>query len=76
MLSHRHGADECRIAFAAWKGFESPLRGRETIASCRAGGHTLWWQVEAGGPEAALGYLPPYLAARTEVAEVSQVTVP
>ncbi len=67
MLSHRHAPEECRVAFAAWKGFESPLRGRETIGSCRHGGHALWWTVEAPDEAAALAQLPPYVAARTEV---------
>ena len=76
MLSHRHGPSECRAAFAAWKGFDSPLRHRLTIASCAQGGHALWWTVEAEDERAALGQLPPYLGARTEVAEVSEVEVP
>ena len=76
MLSHRHDPGECRVVFAAWKGFDSPLRGRETTGSCDRGGHALWWTVEAADADAALGHLPPYVAARTEASEVSAVRVP
>jgi hypothetical protein len=76
MLSHRHAPSECGAAFAAWKGFDSPLRHTATIGSCVEGGHKLWWTVEASDDRAALALLPPYLAERTEVAEVSEVEVP
>jgi hypothetical protein len=76
MLSHRHDADECRSAFAAWKGFDSPLRGRPTVASCVGGSHRAWWQVEAADAEAALAQLPPFVAERTEVEPAREVRVP
>lgn len=76
MLHHRHESAECRAAFAAWKGFDSPLRGRSTVASCRQGGHELWWTVEATDEESALAQLPPYVATRTQATEVSEVAVP
>jgi hypothetical protein len=75
-LSHRHEPGECVAAFAAWRGFDSPLRGRATVSSCLAGGHRLWWQVEATSPEEALGQLPPFVAERCEVAEVREVAIP
>jgi hypothetical protein len=28
-------------------GFDSPLRHRLTLASCRHGGHAIWWSVDA-----------------------------
>ena len=31
-LHHSHEPDECETAFAAWKGFESPLRHRPAAA--------------------------------------------
>jgi hypothetical protein len=70
LLSHRHEPGECRFAFAAWHGFDSPLRKRSTIGTCHAGGHALWWEDEAGDPQAALAQLPPFLAERTEVHEL------
>jgi len=76
VLQHSHEASECRAVFAAWRGFDSPLRGRSTVASCRQGGHELWWTVEAGGEESALAQLPPYVATRTHATEVSEVAVP
>jgi hypothetical protein len=75
-LSHHHTQEECRIAFAAWKGYDSPLRRIPTIGSCAAGGHSLWWTVEAGDASEALAKLPPYLAERTDVVEVSEVRIP
>jgi hypothetical protein len=76
MLSHRHSEGECAVAFAAWRGFESPLRRHPTLGSCVEGGHGLWWTVEALSAERALAQLPPYVADRTEASEVSEVAIP
>jgi hypothetical protein len=76
LLHHRHDARECPIAFAAWKGHESPLRHRTTLASCASGGHAIWWTVEAASAEAALGLRPTYLANRTEATAVGLVEIP
>jgi hypothetical protein len=76
VLSHRHDPDECRSAFAAWRGFDSPLRGQSTIASCVEGSHRAWWQVEALDAEAALAQLPPFVAERTEAEPAREVRVP
>jgi hypothetical protein len=76
LLTHRHAPQECGPSFAAWKGFESPLRRRPAIASCIGGGHCLWWTVEAPDEERALAQLPPFIADRTEVTAVREVTVP
>jgi hypothetical protein len=76
ILHHRHSADECAAAFAAWNGFESPLRRRPAAASCLTGGHRVLWRVEAEDGEAAAGLLPRFVATRTEVIEVRDVTVP
>jgi len=76
MLSHRHKPQECRATFAAWKGFDSPLRHSPTTGSCAEGGHALWWSVEACDEREALGQVPRYVAERTEVAQVSQVEIP
>ena len=75
-LSHRHTPEECAVAFAAWKGFTSPLRQQPVLSSCTTGGHQLWWTVEAADPQAALALLPNYVASRTEVVEVGEVPVP
>lgn len=76
MLSHEHAPEECGIAFAAWKGFDSPLRHRSTISSCMRGDHRLWWTVEADDERDAIAQLPPYVARRTQVARVSEVQIP
>jgi hypothetical protein len=76
MLSHHHAADECGAAFAAWKGFDSPLRHKPALASCVEGRHHAWWQVEAADAEAALAQLPPFVAARTDVEPAREVRVP
>ena len=76
MLSHRHEPRECGVVFAAFKGHESPLRHRSTVASCGSGGHAIWWTVEAATEEDALAQLPAYVAVRTAATEVSEVRIP
>ena len=76
MLSHSHEPGECPVAFAAWAGFDSPLRHGTAAASCATGGHRIFWTVEADGAAQALAQLPDYLAERTEVSEVIEVPIP
>ncbi len=76
LLQHRHLPRECGVVFTSFKGHESPLRHRATLASCRSGGHAIWWTVEAASEQDALGLLPPYVAERTTIARVSEVEIP
>lgn len=76
VLHHRHTPDECGVVFASFKGNESPLRHRATLASCRSGGHEIWWTVHAESEEDALKMLPFYVAERTTIARVSKVRIP
>ena len=76
LLHHRHDPDECGAAYAAWTGFESPLRHRSTISSCVAGGHAIWWMVPVTDQEQALAMLPPFVARRTRAIRISEVLIP
>ena len=76
VLHHRHEAHECGAVFASFKGHNSPLRHQKTLASCRSGGHSIWWTVDAASEGDALALLPSYVAARTTAAEVSDVDIP
>jgi hypothetical protein len=76
LLQHRHHPDECGVVFASFKGGESPLRHQATLASCRSGGHAIWWTVDATSEAEALRLLPSYVAERTTVARVSEVDIP
>jgi hypothetical protein len=76
LLHHCHEPFECGAAFTAWRGFDSPLRRHEAVGSCLQGGHAIWWDVWAPDAEAALALLPPYVAARTTVVAVSEVSIP
>ena len=81
MLVHSHGPRDCRVAFAAWRGFDSPLRHRAAAASCAAAqgdgcAHRIWWAVEAPDETAALAHLPPWVAERTVIDRVSDVAIP
>ena len=76
LLDHRHQPGECRVVFASWRGFESPLRHHVATASCSSGGHGIWWQVDAASTEEALAHLPRYVAERTTVTQVSEVEIP
>jgi hypothetical protein len=76
LLQHRHEPRECGVVFASFKGHASPLRRRATLASCRSGGHAIWWTVDADSEQDALDLLPRYVAERTTVIRVSEVEIP
>jgi hypothetical protein len=76
ILQHRHEAHECGVVFASFRGHNSPLRRQSALASCRSGGHTVWWTVEAASEAEALALLPFYVAERTTAASVSAVEIP
>ena len=64
------------MSFAAWNGFDSPLRHTRAMGSCLTGGHCVWWTVDALDAPAALSLLPPYVAERTEPIEARAVGIP
>jgi hypothetical protein len=76
LLHHRHEPGKCGVAFAAFKGHESPLRHATTFASCAAGGHEVWWIVEAPSTDAALDLLPHYVAQRSTAVPIRKVQIP
>jgi hypothetical protein len=76
LLQHRHEPRECGVVFASFKGYESPLRRQATLASCRSGGHAIWWTVDAASEADALRQLPYYVAERTAVTRISEVQIP
>jgi len=76
LLHHRHEPHECGVVFASFRGHESPLRHRPTLASCRTGGHEIWWSVESATEDDALRLLPCYVAERTTATSVSEVEIP
>jgi hypothetical protein len=76
LLHHHHDANECGVVFTSFKGHDSELRHRATLASCRSGGHSIWWTVDAGSERDALRLLPPYVVERTTITRVSEVHIP
>jgi hypothetical protein len=76
LFQHRHEPGECGTAFAAWKGFDSPLREGPAWCSCLTGGHRLWLLAAAPDDATALDLLPRYLAERSDVFRVSEVSIP
>jgi hypothetical protein len=76
LLQHRHTPAECAAAFAAWTGFQSPLRHRSVASTCLADGHALWWRVQAEDAAAALALLPLFVARRTVPIEVRDIEIP
>jgi hypothetical protein len=76
MLQHHHEAAECEAVFAAFQGFESPLRNKPAPSTCLAGTHCLWWCAEAPSAEAALAQLPRFVAERTRATCVRDVGIP
>lgn len=88
MLIHHHSPAECRVAYAAWLAFDSPLRGVPVPSTCGRHGpqdkgevvgppeiHEVWWIVEAEDASCALTQVPPFVGERTEVREVTHVRV-
>jgi len=47
ILAHAHDQAECQIVYAAWRGYDSPLRGLDAMASCANGDHRIYWTVDA-----------------------------
>ena len=76
MLHHRHEPGKCGVAFASFKGHASPLRHAATYSSCAAGGHEIWWLVEAATAQDALALLPHYVAQRTTAVPIGVVEIP
>jgi hypothetical protein len=76
LLHHRHEPEECGVAFAAFKGHAGPLRHTAAVASCRSGGHEVWWLVDAAGPAQALAQLPFFVAQRSTATEIREVRTP
>jgi hypothetical protein len=76
VLHHRHEADECGVVFASFQGHDSPLRHQAAVASCRSGGHAIWWTVQAASEADALALLPFYVAERTTATSVRAVEIP
>jgi hypothetical protein len=76
LLHHRHSPEDCGVVFASFRGLESPLRHRATLASCRSGGHAIWWTVDAANEAEAMRLLPSYVAERTTASPVSEVRIP
>jgi hypothetical protein len=88
VLVHGHAPSECRIAYAAWSGFSSPLCGVPAQSTCarfppsgspeaRTGPaqHEIFWTVQAQDVTTALAQLPPYVRERSEAREVTEVTI-
>ncbi len=76
LLHHRHEPAECAASFAAWAGFDSPLRRGRTDATCLTGDHSVWWRVEAPDAASALALLPRFVARRATAVEVRDVAIP
>jgi hypothetical protein len=76
LVHHRHSAVECEVVFAAFRGFASPLRHRTALASCRTGGHEIWWSVTAADEAAALHLLPTFVSGTSTATRVDEVRVP
>jgi hypothetical protein len=76
LLQHEHEAHECAAVFAAWAGFDSPLRRSTAESTCLTGGHALWWHVQAPDQASALAQLPRYVAERTTPIEIREIQIP
>ncbi len=75
ILARAHEKAESRDACAAWRGYDSPVRGLAAMASWATGDHHMHWTVDANSTLEALKQLPPYLAERTHASEVRRVAI-
>jgi hypothetical protein len=75
LLHNQHAAGDCGVVFAAFRGFASPLRHTEALASCRSGGHEVWWRVAAEDAAGALGQLPRYVAGNSTATRVDSIAI-
>lgn len=62
--------------FAAFSGYDSPLRHRTALSSCQFGGHAIWWEVQAPSEADALALLPFYVAERTTITAIAPLEIP
>jgi hypothetical protein len=76
LVHHRHGPEECGVAFASFTGHASPLGHTDTVSSCPSGGHEIWWLVDAASSEDALELLPHFIAHRSTAVEIRKVHIP
>jgi hypothetical protein len=76
LIHHRHEPEECGVVFASFKGDASPHRGKAMFATCLAGGHEIWWVVDAADQEDALAQLPYFVARRSTAVEITEVRIP
>ena len=76
LIHHRHEPHLCGIAFAAFKGQQTPLRHRPALASCLDGDHAIWWTVEADSEDDAVRQVPFFVAQRSTVTRVTEVVIP
>ena len=76
LLHHQHQPDECAAAFAAWHGYDSPLRHQAAASTCLTGEHTVLWRVSAADVADALSLLPRFVRQRTTASRVRDVEIP
>ena len=76
LVHHRHAPAECGATFASFRGDDSPHRGKATFTTCLAGGHEIWWLVDAADPQTALSQLPYFVRRRSTAVEIREVRMP
>ena len=76
LIHHRNEPADCGAVFASFRGFDSPLRHRRTLTSCRQGGHAIWWSVDTATAAEALALLPYYVGERASVTRVDEIEIP
>ena len=76
LIHHRHEPGECGAVYASFRGFASPLRHRPALTSCVAGGHAIWWSVDASSERDALALTPSFVAERATATPVTEVEIP
>jgi hypothetical protein len=74
----------CRITWSttaipqwsAKRSSASPLRYGTALASCRTGGHEIWWSVTAENEAAAFYLLPTFVSGTSTATSFDEVRVP
>ena len=76
LLHHRHAPASARLRSPPGRASRALSVTGWAASTCLAGGHSLWWRVQADDAAEALALLPRFVARRTVPIEIRDVEIP